>query len=61
MHSDNKCQILGLVARIRNNEVHNDNEAQKMTMELMIDCLATLRDPVVMCGVGVQVGYSLNS
>ena len=38
------CQILGLVARIRNNEVHNNNEAQKMTMELMIDCLATLRD-----------------
>ena len=40
--------------------MHNDNEAQKMTMKLMIDCLATLRDPVVMCVVGVQVGYSLN-
>ena len=48
-----RCQILGFVARIRNNEVHNDNEAQKMTMELMIDCLATLRDVWCRCSGGV--------
>ena len=31
------CQILGLVARIRNDKVHNDEDAHKMMMELMID------------------------
>ena len=50
-----------MVARIRNDKLHNDNKAQKMMMELIIDCFATLCDDVVICGVGVQVGYSLNS
>ena len=48
-----RCQILGFVARIRKNEVHNDNKAQKMTMGLMIDCLATLCDVWCRCLGGV--------
>ena len=35
------CQILGLVARIKNDGVHNNEEGQKMMMELIVDRLVS--------------------
>ena len=36
-YKEDYCQILGWIARIRNGKVHNDEDAHKMMMELMIN------------------------